>query len=232
MCVCACMLNRFTRVWLFVTLWTVAHQASLSLGFPRQEYQSGLPCRPVGDLPNPGIKPTSLTSPALAGRFFTTGATWEAQSMYTMKKWSEVKSLSRVRLFVTPWTVAYQAPSMGFSRQEYWSGLPFPSPGDLPDPGIEPRFPALQADALKYWINHEGKNNPQKRESTVVSSHLLSFSYVHECMCGINSYLYLYILFSFPLNSSSLLPLLTFPLQNNKFLNLMKEVFLPLSLIP
>ena len=48
-----------------------------------------------------------------------------------------------------PWTVAHQAPpSMGFSRQEYWSGLPFPSPGDLPDPGIEPRSPTLQADTL------------------------------------------------------------------------------------
>ena len=62
---------------------------------------------------------------------------------------SEVKSLSRVRLFVTPWTIAHQAPlSMGFSRQEYWSGLPFPSPGDLPDPGIELRSPTLQADGL------------------------------------------------------------------------------------
>ena len=61
----------------------------------------------------------------------------------------KVKMLSRVRLFVTPWTVAHQAPlSMGFSRQEYWSGLPFPSPGDLRDPGMEPRSPALQADAL------------------------------------------------------------------------------------
>ena len=61
----------------------------------------------------------------------------------------KVSSLSRVRLFVTPWTVAYQAPpSMGFSRQEYWSGVPFLSPGDLPDPGIEPGSPALQADAL------------------------------------------------------------------------------------
>ena len=61
---------------------------------------------------------------------------------------SEVKSLSRVRLFVTPWTVAYQAPpSMRFSRQEYWSGLPFPSPGDLPDSGIETGFPVFQADA-------------------------------------------------------------------------------------
>ena len=57
-----------------------------------------------------------------------------------------VQSLSRVRLSETPWTLAYEAsPSMGFSRQEYWSGLPFPSPGDLPDPGIEPRSPALQA---------------------------------------------------------------------------------------
>ena len=61
----------------------------------------------------------------------------------------KVKSLSRVQFFATPWTVAHQAPlSMGFSRQEYWSGLPFPSAGDLPNPGIEPGSPALQADAL------------------------------------------------------------------------------------
>ena len=61
----------------------------------------------------------------------------------------KVKSFSNVQLFATLWTVAHQAPPpMGFSRQEYRSGLPFPSPGDLPDPGIEPRSPALQADAL------------------------------------------------------------------------------------
>ena len=61
----------------------------------------------------------------------------------------KVKSLSRAQLFATPWTVAHQAPpSMGFSRQEYWSGLPFPSPGDLPHPRIEPTSPALQADAF------------------------------------------------------------------------------------
>ena len=61
----------------------------------------------------------------------------------------KVKSLSRVRLFATPWTVAYQAPpSIGFSRQECWSGLPFPSSGDLPDPGIKPGSAALQADTL------------------------------------------------------------------------------------
>ena len=60
-----------------------------------------------------------------------------------------VESLSRVQLFVSPWTVAHQAPlSMGFSRQEYWSGLPGPPPGDLPNPGIDPRSPALQADYL------------------------------------------------------------------------------------
>ena len=61
----------------------------------------------------------------------------------------KVKLFSHVQLFVTPWTVTYQAPwSMGFSRQEYWSGLPFPSPGDLPNPGIERGSPALQAGAL------------------------------------------------------------------------------------
>ena len=62
---------------------------------------------------------------------------------------SEVKLLSRVQLFATPWTAAHQAsPSMEFSRHEYWSGVPFPSPGDPPDPGIEPRSPTLQAEAL------------------------------------------------------------------------------------
>ena len=60
-----------------------------------------------------------------------------------------MKLLSCVQLFVTPWTVAYQAPQfMEFPRQGYWSGLPFPSPGDLPNPGIDPRAPALQADTL------------------------------------------------------------------------------------
>ena len=56
---------------------------------------------------------------------------------------------------MTPWTVAYQASlSMGFSRQEYWSGLPVPSPGDLPDPGIEPGSPTLQADPLLWALSN------------------------------------------------------------------------------
>ena len=68
------LLSCVSHVQLFVTLWTVTHQASLSTGFFRQEYWSGLPCPPPGDLPDPGIKPASLLSPVLAGRFFTTRA--------------------------------------------------------------------------------------------------------------------------------------------------------------
>ena len=97
----------------------------------------------------------------------------ETESMRMGENWGfgkvKVKSLSHVWLFSTPWTVAYRAPlSVGFSRQRYWSGLPFPSPEDRPDPGIEPGSPTLQADALpsepfgnKLW-NHplgEGRVN-------------------------------------------------------------------------
>ena len=95
------------------------------------------------------FKPTFLLSSfTFIKRLFSSSlsAIRVVSSVYLKVK---VKSLSRVRLFATPWTVAYQAPlPMGFSRQEYWSGLPFPSPGDLPDPGIEPGSSAFQADAL------------------------------------------------------------------------------------
>ena len=77
-----CVLGRFSHVRLFVTLWTVDHQAPLSMGFSRQEYWSGLPCPPPGDLPNPKIEPASLVSPALAGGFFTSSAPWEAQQSF------------------------------------------------------------------------------------------------------------------------------------------------------
>ena len=84
-----------------------------------------LPFPLPGNLPNPGIETAALMSPALAGGFFATNATWEARLVVSNS--------------AKPWTVAYQAPlSMGFSRQEYWSGLSCPSPGDLPDPGIKP----------------------------------------------------------------------------------------------
>ena len=71
-CVCVCArVQSLSRIWLFVALWTVAHQAPLSVRFSRQEYWSGLPYLPPGDLPDPGIEPISLASPALADRFFT-----------------------------------------------------------------------------------------------------------------------------------------------------------------
>ena len=76
----ACVLSHFSCVLLFATLWTTARQAPLSMVFPRQEYWSGLPYPPSGDLPGPGINLSSLMSPALAGWFFTTVATWEALS--------------------------------------------------------------------------------------------------------------------------------------------------------
>ena len=84
----------------------------------------------------------------------TRGSPVFTHSASTESVWDEhckvkVKSLSRFRLYATLWTVAHHSPpSMGFSRQEYWSRLPYLPPGDLPDPGIEPRSPALQADSL------------------------------------------------------------------------------------
>ena len=84
----------------------------------------------------------------------------------------KVKSLSLVLLFATPWTVARQAPlSMGFSRQEYWSGLPFPSPGDLPNPGIKPGSPALQADA--------SSSEPPGKPQAYAQAMLISLDMLH-----------------------------------------------------
>ena len=181
------LLSCFSRVWLSVTPWTVAHQAPLSMRFFRQEYWSELPFPPPGDLPDPEIEHTSPGSPTwqadsslaeLSGKppggccllitrfsslcpalvsclhmlcyakslqscptlcdpidgsppgFPVPGILqartleWVAISFSNGWKWKvKVKSLSRVRLLATPWTAAYQAPpSMGFSRQEYWSG--------------------------------------------------------------------------------------------------------------
>ena len=85
---CVMCVNHFSLVQLRATLWTVAHQAPVSMRFSRQEYQSGLPCPPPGDLPNPGIKPASFTSPALASRLFTSNARWKART------WGQPKCLS------------------------------------------------------------------------------------------------------------------------------------------
>ena len=139
--------HMLSHVWLFVTPWTVAHQAPLSMGFPRQEYWSGLPFSSPGTLPDPGIELTSLVSPALAGRFFTInppakpifyiyrerrrerGRMLVFFFMCTWEWKSEKVKVSHVHLFLTSWTVARQASlSMEFSRQEDWSGLPLPFP--------------------------------------------------------------------------------------------------------
>ena len=84
--VCAFMLSHFTRVQLFATLWTIPREVSLSMGFSRQEYQSGLPYPPPGDLSHPGIESAFLTSLAVVGWFFTTSATWEALIQVTVTK--------------------------------------------------------------------------------------------------------------------------------------------------
>ena len=118
--------------------------------FSRQEYWSGLPFLSPGDLPNPGIKPRSPALQADALRSAT------RESLFIPKV--KVKSLSRVWLFATPSPVAYQASwSMGFSSREYWSGLPFPYPGDLPDQGLNlgHLYCRQVAKSVKYksWIS-------------------------------------------------------------------------------
>ena len=82
---CACVVSYFSHVRLFVTLWTVAFQAPLSTAFSRQQFWSELPCPPPGHLPNPGIEIMSRLSPELAGRFFTTRATWEVHISQYLK---------------------------------------------------------------------------------------------------------------------------------------------------
>ena len=100
--------SHFSHVWLCAALRTAAHQAPLSIIFSRQKYRNGLPCPLPGDLPNPGIEPVSLMSPALAGWFFNTSATWEALLKASVQ-FSSIQSLSCVQLFATPWIAARQA---------------------------------------------------------------------------------------------------------------------------
>ena len=146
-----------SHVQLFETPLTANCQGLLSMEFSRQAYWSGLPFPSPGDFPKPGIKLRSSSFFFLqtqifyiTGNFFTVWAT-RVKSKSIQWKW---KLLSQVQLFATPWTTQ----SMEFSRSEHWSGQPFPSPGDIPNPGIEPRSPALQADSLP----DEPQGKPQK----------------------------------------------------------------------
>ena len=146
-CACICAQSCLT----LCNLMTVAHQSPLSMGFSRPKYWSGSPFPSPGDLSDSGIKPTSLDAAAakslqlcptlcdpiegsppgspVPGILQARTLEWVAISFSNAWKWKmKVKSLSHFRLFATPWTAAYQAPpSMGFPRQEYWSGVPLPS---------------------------------------------------------------------------------------------------------
>jgi len=94
-------LSCFSRVWLFATQWTISHQAPLFMGFSRQDYWSGLPCSPPGDLPNLGIEPVSLTSPALAGGFFITSTTWETREYVIFYEKEELRLQIELKLLIS-----------------------------------------------------------------------------------------------------------------------------------
>ena len=117
------------------------------MAFSRLQYWSGLPFPSPRDLPSPGIEPTSLMSPALPGRFFTTelsGITYMRYSGCSM-----ISGPSGVQLFCDPMDCSPPgSPVPGISQAKYWSGLSFCLPGDLPDPGRECMSPAIQADSL------------------------------------------------------------------------------------
>ena len=165
-----------SHIWLFAIQYTVACQAPLSMGFPRQEYRSGLLFPTLGYLPDQGSNPCllhflhwdvdslPLCHPGRPMNYIYTSvikykgvkAAFLVESVFVADSLKvKAKLLSRVQLFGTPWTVACQAPpSMRFSRQECWSGLPFPSPGDLPNPGIKPRSPHCRQTL--YHLSHQG----------------------------------------------------------------------------
>ena len=137
-------LHHFSHVSLFATLWTIASQAPLSLGFSRQDYWSGLPFPSPGDLPNPGIKPTSLISPALAGGFFITRVIWTGSSKSLGKDrcrsrclGSGLPPLPRTKLRNGEW----------FAKSE-WFRLPPSQDGTWRKVGMTSPF---TSDTLRSW---------------------------------------------------------------------------------
>ena len=127
-CMCA---KSLQSCRLFVTLWTVAHQAPLSIGFSRQKYWSRLPCPPPGDIPNPGIKLIPFRPPALAGWFFTTSITWEAPKVLVTLVASDSlrpHGLESARL-LGPWS--YPGKNTGVGCHALLQGI-FPTQGSNP----------------------------------------------------------------------------------------------------
>ena len=128
------MLSPFNCARLFATLWAVAHQAPLSMGFSRQEYWSGLPCPSPGDLPNPGIELKCLISLALVVRFFTTSVTWEARGIWYY--WS--------KLFIPSLLVkCFCGPSAG-KESTCIAG----------DPGLIPRLGRSAGEGIGYPLQY------------------------------------------------------------------------------
>ena len=154
---CMCVLSHFSCVQLFVTLWTVAHQATLSMGFSRQEYWSGLPCPSPGDLPNSGIEPASLRSLALAGRFFTTSAILSAPrpdttTLSTCSKGrnSMGRSNAPIQAMSTSSLRAQTGPILCSSlslRDSIWALLSL-----TPSPPANPILCFLQWPPLRVWV--------------------------------------------------------------------------------
>ena len=173
MCVCVCVcvcVQLLSHVWLFCNPINFS-QAGSSV----QEIFQGTPELPfptLEDLPHPGIKSTSLVSPALADGFFLPYIL-----LTILIKYFAVcvnGSIMSNSFFVTPWTVALKAPlSLEFSRQKHWNRLTFPTPGDLPDPRIEPRPPTLQADYLPCEL-------PGKHQMNIKYISCLLISHVEE----------------------------------------------------
>ena len=145
-----------SRVWLFVTPMDSSPPGSSVHGISQARILAAATAKSLQSCPTT-CEPIDSNPPGspVPGILQTRTLEWVAISFSNAWKWKvKVKSLSRVWLFKTPWTVAHQAPlSMGFSRQEYWSGLPFPPPGDLLDPEIEPRSPVSHAlvGSLPPW---------------------------------------------------------------------------------
>ena len=151
-----CVLSHFSQAQLFATLWTVAHQAALSMGFSRQEYWSVAISSP-GDLPDPGIEPASLMSPALAGRFFTTSAT--IYSFVTALLWikfkvltTDVKVLPDLAPCYPPDLISFHFPHVGFCRQTGLFLL-------LQDISVTYHFIELLFLTFRYMMG-EGNGNP------------------------------------------------------------------------
>ena len=144
-----------SHVQLFSTLWTIAHQAARSMRFSRQEYWSRYPCPPPGDLPDPGIKPVSLTSPALASGFFTTSATWEACLLYSVSQFScsvtsdslRPHGLQSARL-LCPWNSS--GTNTGVCSCSILQGI-------FPTQGLNPGLPHCRW--ILYQLSHKGSLN-------------------------------------------------------------------------